>query len=89
MRPDFTLNDRGVQNDVREELGFAQLPEVAEISGITADALDAALRGAGLDAATLAAVVNGLPADVGVSRNTVTPEGSLNGKTKLPVVPAA
>jgi len=86
----FTLNDRGVQDDVREELGFAQLPDVAEKSGITPEALDAALRGAGVDAATLAAVVNGLPADVGVSRNTVTPEGSLNGKTaKVPALPKA
>lgn len=74
----FTLNDRDVQNDVREELGFGQLPDAAEKSGITAEQLDAALRGAGLDAATLATVVNGLPADLGVSRNVVpTPEGSL------------
>jgi hypothetical protein len=86
----FTLSDRDVQNDVREELGFAQLPEVADKAGITAEALDAALRGAGLDAATLAAVVNSLPAEVGVSRNVVPQEGSLgNGKTNLPAVPAA
>lgn len=70
----FTLNDRDVQNDVREELGFGQLPEVAAKSGITTEALDAALRAAGLDAVTLAAVVNGLPADVGVTRNTVVPK---------------
>jgi hypothetical protein len=86
----FTLNDRDVQNDVREELGFGQLPEAAEKSGITPQALDAALRAAGLTPEQLAAVVNGLPADVGVTRNTVPQEGSLNGKTeKLPALPTA
>jgi hypothetical protein len=67
----FTFTDRGAQNDVRELMGFEQLPEVAEASGITLAQLDAALRAAGLDAASLAAVVNALPAGVGVARNTV------------------
>lgn len=73
----FSFSDRGSQNDVRELMGLEQLPDVAETSGITPEQLDAALRDAGLDAASLAAVVNNLPPEFGVARNTVTPEGQL------------
>lgn len=73
----FSFTDRGAQNDVRELMGLEQLPDVAETAGITPQQLDAALRDAGLDAASLAAVVNALPPEFGVARNTVTPEGQL------------
>jgi len=59
---------------------------VAEKSGITTEALQTALAAAGLDAATMAAIVQGLPPDVGVTRNVVAKEGdglaTSNGATK-------
>lgn len=71
----FTFSDRDTQNDVRDLLGLGQLPEAAEQMGVTAAQLEEALREAGLDPQQLAAVVNALPPDIGVQRNTVTPEG--------------
>jgi hypothetical protein len=83
----FTLNDRDVQNDMREELGFNQLPEEMAQAGITAQQLDAALRAAGLTPEQLAAIVNALPDGVGVTRNVVPQEGTApaaNGRPRVP-----
>ena len=76
----FTFTDRGSQDDVREMLGFGKLEDAAQASGISLAALTAVLREQGLDSTTLAAIVNALPPEFGVARNTV-PEGT-------PVLPA-
>lgn len=63
-------------NDVREMLGFgAWAEDELAARGIDAATLKALLAKAGLTPEQLATVVNGLPADVGVARNTV-PEGT-------------
>ncbi len=72
----FTFADRGTQDDVRDLLGFTQLPEELEEHGISRASLLAALKSAGLDQEQLAAAVAALPADVGVKRNTVPKEGA-------------
>lgn len=77
----ITFTDSGAVNDIRELLGFEQLPEAADAMGITPQQLDAALRGAGLDEATLAQIVDSLPDGIGLTRNTVPKprEGTLTG----------
>ncbi|RDI73299.1 Protein of unknown function (DUF935) [Gaiella occulta] len=72
----FTFTDREAQDDVRDLLGLTNLPNDLEQHGIPRDRLLAALSAAGLDQAQLAAVVNSLPSDVGVARNTVPKEGA-------------
>lgn len=73
----FTFTDRGAQDDVREMLGFGKLEDVAEVSGITVEALTAVLREQGLTADAVAAIVNGLPPELGVARNRVEGGGLL------------
>lgn len=72
----FTFTDRGVQNDMRELLGLALIPDAADAGGVTVDALQAALGSVGLDANTVAAVVNALPEGVGIIPNRLPAEGS-------------
>lgn len=72
----FTFTDLGAQNDVREMLGFAKLDEAAEISGISRAQLLAAFQTVGLDAETVAELVNALPPELGVARNRVPAEGA-------------
>jgi hypothetical protein len=82
----FTFTDRGAIDDVRELIGFGRLPNDLEERGISRERLTAILTGLGLDPAALAAIVNALPADVGVARNTVPIEG---GPIALPPAPVA
>jgi hypothetical protein len=86
----FTFTDRGAVDDVRELLGVPRLPdpELAD-AGIDPAKLREILAGLGLDSQTLATIVNALPADIGVGRNTVPPGNGAppgNGKP-VPVVP--
>jgi hypothetical protein len=72
----FQLTDRDVQDDVREMLGFGKLPDELVDRGIDPARLRQILANAGLDEQQLAAVVNALPAEVGVARNRVPVEGN-------------
>ncbi len=73
----FTFADRESQDDVRDLLGLTKLPDdLADQAGISPAQVQAALQAAGLDQEQLAAVVNALPADIGVKRNTVPKEGA-------------
>jgi hypothetical protein len=71
----FTFTDVGVQDDVRELLGFGKLSDVADTAGVPVETLLAVLRDQGLDAASIAAIVNGLPPEIGVRVNRVPGEG--------------
>ena len=66
----FKLDDRGVQNDVRELLGFQPLPDDLEDLGISRVQLVEILRGLGIDQETFAAIVAALPEEFGVSANS-------------------
>lgn len=68
----LTIDD---ENDLREMLGLGRIAEAADAAGIPREAMIAAMREAGLDAATLAAIMEGLPDGMGVARNRV-PEGA-------------
>lgn len=72
----ISFTDRDAVNDVRELLGFGVLPddELAD-RGIDAARLRAILLEQGLDPETLARIVNALPPEVGLERNTVPREG--------------
>lgn len=72
----FTFTDRGVQDDVREMLGFGLLPDAAEASGITVETLTGVLAEQGLTTDAIAAIVNALPAEIGIARNRVPGEGN-------------
>lgn len=61
----------GDEEDLREMLGLGKLGDIADAGGVTRDALVAVMREQGVDSATLAAVVNALPAGMGVARNRV------------------
>lgn len=63
-------------NELRELLGFARVDDAAESAGIDPGSLRAVLAEQGLTAQAIAAVVNALPAGMGVARNRVAPEGS-------------
>lgn len=72
----FTFTDREAKDDMRELLGFG--PELASdlaAQGVDRAQLETILKGMGLDPATLAQIVNALPADLGVavSKVGVTP----------------
>lgn len=70
----FTFTDRGAVDDVRELLGFDTLPE-GELAdaGISREKLLGILQGLGLDSETFAAIVNALPAEIGIAPNRVPP----------------
>lgn len=72
----FTLTTPEDQDDLRALLGFGELKEAADQMGMTQDELVADLEKFGLDAATIATVVNALPPDVGVKRNVPANEGA-------------
>lgn len=65
----FTFTDRGVQDDVREMLGFGKLPDDLASQGIDKAKLEQMLKASGMDPAALAALVNALPDEIGVARN--------------------
>ncbi len=71
----FQFTDAGARDDVRLLLGFGKLPNDLEEQGISRAKLQQILDSLGLDSQTLAAIVNALPEDVGVSRNRVPQEG--------------
>lgn len=74
----LVLVNQGTIDDVHEVLGLPAPDwdeEQLADAGIPRQALLDAMQNAGVDSATLARVVQGLPAGVGVARNTV-PEGS-------------
>ena len=72
----FVFTDAQAQEDIRELLGFGQLPNDLEAHGIDRGQLTAALDSLGLDPQTLAEIVNALPPDVGVARNRVPTDGA-------------
>lgn len=65
----FTFTDRGVQDDVREMLGFGKLPDDLQSAGIDKARLEQMLKAAGMDPAKLAELVNSLPDEIGIARN--------------------
>lgn len=65
----LTFTDRGAVDDVRELLGFPELPEGLEDAGIPRDQLLGLLRQVGVDSGTFAAIVNALPPELGLARN--------------------
>lgn len=71
----FSFTDREAQDDIRELLGLTKLPDDLDSMGIDRERLRQILAAAGLDEAQLAAIVNGLPDDIGVARNRVIREG--------------
>jgi hypothetical protein len=71
----FTFTDRGAIDDIREMLGFPALPtELADV-GISVAQLTQILQSLGLDSEQFAKIINALPPEIGVARNTVA-EGS-------------
>lgn len=73
----FHLTDRGAQNDVREMLGFDKLPNDLASMGVDRTRLEQILKASGIDAATLAEIVNSLPPDLGVAPNVPVEGGGL------------
>lgn len=87
----ITFTDQGAIDDIREQLGFGELDTSAEAMGVSRDALLAVLREQGLDSATLANIVNALPAGLGVARNRTPAEGQglLPAARPRPALPPA
>lgn len=71
----FAFNDRGVNDDLRELFHFPKLPNDLEAQGISRAKLESILQGLGLDSQTFAKIVQALPEDIGLSRNSVPQEG--------------
>lgn len=71
----FMFTDREAQNDVRDLLGLPHVPDELTDHGIAPGQLLGVLHGLGLDQATFAKIVNALPPEFGLARNTVPGEG--------------
>lgn len=72
----FKFTDRDANDDIRDMLGLPELQQDFEAqTGIPRDQVVAVLQEAGLDQATLAAIIAKLPQDIGVARNTNEGDG--------------